>query len=157
MAQTSEHRPAELESWPLKARAGYLSVQLGDLVMRRVEAALLPLGLKPREYDVMACILAGHGLSQQELSRSLGVYAPGLVGVIDGLERRGLVARQRSGQDRRRYVLSLTAAGASLLDQANAVVSALDARVFGILSASDKAALEALLRQVLTAREVSEG
>lgn len=34
----------------------------------------------------MVCILKGEGMSQQDLSRKLGLYAPRMVALIDGLD-----------------------------------------------------------------------
>jgi len=49
--------------------------------------------------------------SQAMLARKAGIMEPSLVGIIDELERRGLVSRIRSDRDRRRNQLVLTEEG----------------------------------------------
>ncbi len=134
-------------------RMSYLAVKLGELIMRRAETALAPLGLKPREYNVMTCIFAGEELSQRDLSRTLGLYASGLVGLLDNLQEEGLIARKRSQMDRRRHVLALTEAGKSLLQKAGLVVTALEDELFGGLSAREQGALRQLVAQVIATQE----
>jgi len=138
---------------PFASRAGYLAIKLGEVVMRRIEAALAPLGLTPREYNVMTCISIGQDLSQQDLSRTLGLYAPGLVGLIDELQDKKLVSRKRSESDRRRYVLSVTKAAKQLLARADLVVSELDDELFGCMSIQENTKFRTLLRRVLAAKE----
>lgn len=131
-------------------RQGFAShaVQLGELVLCRVDAALTPFGLKARDYDAMVCIRRGDGLSQQELSCWLGAYAPQMVGLIDGLEKRGLAERRVSGSDRRRHELFLTPAGDDLLDRAAAAAAALEAELFGDISERDRARFRALVERI---------
>lgn len=56
--------------------------------------------------------LARHGrLSAGEVARGISVSQATITGVLDRLERRGLVTRSRDPQDRRRVVIELTEAG----------------------------------------------
>jgi len=54
------------------------------------------------------------GLPQFELSGRIGIENASSTAVIDQLEKRGLIARRRDHQDRRRIIVSLTPAGRAL-------------------------------------------
>jgi DNA-binding MarR family transcriptional regulator len=68
---------------------------------------------------VLAVLSADTPPSQQELADLCGLLPAQVVLAIDELERRGLVARQRSETDRRRSVVTLTAAGTEVLARAD--------------------------------------
>lgn len=121
------------------------AVRLGELVLARFEAAVAPLGIKALALDTLVCIRDGYGRSQQDLARRLGIYAPKMVGLIDGLEKKGLVERRVSPDDRRRHVLVLTKAGEVLLERGVAIAAALEAELFGGVTAEEKARFQALV------------
>ena len=79
------------------------------------------MGLSGRQYMVLAVLSADAPPSQLELAGLCGLLPAQIVPVIDELERRGLVARQRSETDRRRSVVRLTEAGREILEQADAL------------------------------------
>ena len=54
------------------------------------------------------------GLAQVELSRRIGIETASSTAVIDQLEKRGLIARERDPRDRRRINVTLTPAGRAL-------------------------------------------
>ena len=60
-----------------------------------------------REFLVLSFVRAADGLSQQELSARLGLDPTIVVGLVDGLEDRGLMSRTKDPADRRRNVLSV--------------------------------------------------
>lgn len=62
-------------------------------------------------------LLAGGERGQSELARELGLSAASLTRLIDRLEERGLVARRRDEDDRRRVVVDLEPAGQEVLGQ----------------------------------------
>ena len=77
----------------------------------------LNFGVSPMQYGVMRSLCRDqHTIS--ELSRKFAVDPSTLVPVVDALERKGLVLRERDPQDRRRVPLALTDAGEALLQQA---------------------------------------
>tara|TARA_R110002110_G_scaffold86240_2_gene225078 strand:+ start:758 stop:1231 length:474 start_codon:yes stop_codon:yes gene_type:complete len=127
---------------------GNHAVRLGELVLARAEAALAPLDLKALAYDTMICILDGHGMSQQDLSRRLGIYAPKMVGLLDDLEKRGLVERKINPSDRRRHELVLTTSGHDILQRAAVIGAALEEELFGGIPDKDKAHFIALVQQL---------
>jgi DNA-binding MarR family transcriptional regulator len=73
--------------------------------------------LSPSQFNVLN-LLYGQvdGLSQSELSRLLIMHRSNATGLIDRLERRGLVQRNPDPTDRRAYRVILTSGGVSLLD-----------------------------------------
>ena len=95
----------------INERPALLLVKLGNLIVERAEDPLAAMGLSGRQYMVLAVLSADAPPSQLELAGLCGLLPAQIVPVIDELERRGFVARQRSETDRRRSVVSLTAGG----------------------------------------------
>ena len=147
---TSNPKPKDHVPGPTSSHRsfGNCAVRLGEMVLSRAEAALAPLDLKPLAYETMACIRDGHGMSQRDLSHRLGIYAPKMVGLLDGLEQRGLVERKVSVADRRRHELVLTPSGRALLQRAVAIGAALEKDLFGCITEKDKRRFEALVQQL---------
>jgi DNA-binding MarR family transcriptional regulator len=74
--------------------------------------------LGPSQFNVLNLLrLHPGGLSQTELSRELIMHRSNVTGLVDRLERRGLVERKDAADDRRAYRVVLTDEGSALLDQ----------------------------------------
>ena len=72
--------------------------------------------LSPSQFNVLNLLhFNPDGLSQTDLSRQLIMHRSNLTGLVDRLEKRGLVARREVAADRRAYSVVLTAAGNRLL------------------------------------------
>jgi DNA-binding MarR family transcriptional regulator len=84
---------------------------LRNALAARSVAVSEPFGLPHGSLTVLILIRGNPGWSQTELAQWSGITSPALVGVIDELERRGLVKRERSEQDRRRNKVVLTEKG----------------------------------------------
>ena len=69
------------------------------------------LDLTPPECGVLGILSGRPGMSQQQLSETLGMIPSRVVPLVDGLEDAGLVQRARDDTDRRRNALQLTDAG----------------------------------------------
>jgi DNA-binding MarR family transcriptional regulator len=122
-------------------------VRLGRM---RAEAALAPLGLRPRHL-VALTVMRQHGDStQQALAAALRIDRTNLVGLLNELETDGLIARRRSAEDRRRHIVELTGDGARRLAEAEAALTAVEDEVLGALDPGQRELLYDLLTQATT-------
>lgn len=99
-------------------RLGYLlkhaQIRLGEASAE----ALAAFDINGRELAVLVVLAAEYPLSQLEAAGRLGVDRTTMVALIDDLEEKGLVARRRSPDDRRKNIVELTAEGQSCLRRA---------------------------------------
>jgi DNA-binding MarR family transcriptional regulator len=86
--------------------------------------------------------------AQRDLSVRLRIDPSDLVSVLDDLERRGLVRRERDPADRRRYAVTLTPEGRERLTERLAASRVMDERLFAGLTEQEKAELHRLLLRV---------
>ena len=112
---------------------------------QQVEAALLPLGLTMTEFDLLAVLRRFDGATQQEVARSLLFTEANMSYHAKRLLARGLVTREAAGKHK---VMSLTAAGRELVEQALPLVIAIHEEQFGDLSAEELATLRSLLQRL---------
>ncbi|HYG34406.1 MAG TPA: MarR family transcriptional regulator, partial [Clostridia bacterium] len=74
--------------------------------------------LSPSQFNVMNLLYLNEtGLSQTELSRQLIMHRSNVTGLVDRLEKRGLVERKAVEADRRAYRVVLTSTGNALLEE----------------------------------------
>ena len=93
-----------------------------SLAMSKAYRPLLaPLGLTYPQYVVMLALWQHRSLTAGALAQAVALDAGTLVPLVRKLVARGLMLRQRSIQDDRAVVLSLTVAGSALRRQAHAV------------------------------------
>jgi DNA-binding MarR family transcriptional regulator len=83
-----------------------------DLYSRYLETAY---GLTGPQLATLREAARLHGASASVLARAVNLSQPTLTGILDRLERRGLVTRSRSGTDRRSVVITATNAGHAML------------------------------------------
>lgn len=102
-------------------RPALLLVKLGNEIAARAEDPLAAMGLSGRQYMLLAVLSPGAPPSQLELAGLCGLLPAQVVPVVDELERRGFVERQRSESDRRRSVVTLTDDGREILERADAL------------------------------------
>jgi DNA-binding MarR family transcriptional regulator len=84
---------------------------------RRLGQALAAHGLSLSQFDVLATLLHGEGITQQELAERLLVTKGNVVGLIDRVGAAGWVERRPDPEDRRANRLYLTDAGRKLLSE----------------------------------------
>jgi DNA-binding MarR family transcriptional regulator len=119
------------------------------------ERHLEPFGITSRELGVLLLFEGREPESQQQAAARLGIDRTSMVGVLDALERKGLVARRPDPSDRRRNVVVLTDAGQAKLSEATAASDAAERELLAPLSEPEAAQLRALLTRVTTARSRS--
>src|SRR3954470_19179743 len=118
---------------------------LGQEAMRRLRDAHTAHNLKPRQFQILG-LLHDHGaLAQRDLVGTMAVDPSILVTLLNPLEAHGLVARERDPADRRRHLVSLTAAGERHLANASRAQQQTEDALFASLDTEQREQLRALL------------
>src|SRR5579875_784718 len=141
--------PTNFASLSLSRRVGFLSYKLTQILLHTFEERLAAVKLTTRTYFMLSAIDREPPLSQQELSRLIGVDPTTVVALVDDLEQLGYVKRSRNRSDRRRHDLLLTAAGRRNLAAAHRVADEVEAEIFSPLTAAERDTYADLTRKVL--------
>jgi len=126
------------------------------LASARVEAAVHPFGLSASQFGVLDTIAARGAVHQQELAEALGRSKAQMTAIIDALEARELVRRERHATDRRFITVHLTGAGTSVLDLATPARSAAIVDLMSELTGEQRARLARLCRRLLRTLDPDE-
>jgi homoprotocatechuate degradation regulator HpaR len=88
-----------------------------DAVVPRFRKIFNDFGLTEQQWRVLRVLWETDDVTIKDLADFTLITAPSLVGIVDRLERDGLVTRQRSTTDRRKVNVLVTTAGAELEDR----------------------------------------
>src|ERR671935_832768 len=110
--------------------ATFLLKRLGYAAKEQAMAAYEQTGLHPYHHAILIALGEGSHETQGSIADALGYDRGQLVGLLDELEKRGLVERRRDPQDRRRHVVSLTADGKRQLVRLRSIVRRLEDEFF---------------------------
>lgn len=117
-------------------------------------------GLTGPQLTVLKEIAGREPLSLGELARAVHISQATLTGIVDRLETRGMVGRQRSSVDRRRVMVASTAAAADVLQTAPPLLHDSFVEGFGALPDWEQTQILASLQRLVSlmeARDISAG
>ncbi|MCA7118686.1 MAG: MarR family transcriptional regulator [Acidibrevibacterium sp.] len=117
-------------------------------VFQDFHRAVADLDLRPGQYSVLLMLRENPGIRASQVAEALGIKRTNFVPLLDGLEARGLVTRDRMESDRRAFALFLTANGTTLLARAEAAIAHHEQRLALALGEAGKPTLLALLAQL---------
>lgn len=115
--------------------------------------------LTPQQYNALRLLKAEHpaALPTLTLANRLVSRAPDITRLLDKLEQRGLIERERLADNRRVVHVRLTDSGMALLEELNEPLRNCHARQLGHLSSGQLKQLVELLRQARAPLEDPEG
>jgi DNA-binding MarR family transcriptional regulator len=143
-------------SYSARRSLGYLCKRSHLLLVERIEPALAASHLTFTQYVVLIQLRDGGPLTASELGAMLCHDSGALTRVLDQLEARQLIERERSRKDRRTIQLRLTEGGRALIEAVlPRVVEQLNAALAS-LSRADFALLVRLLSRLVAQLEGSE-
>lgn len=105
-------------------------------------------GLTLPQYYLLTPLDEAPALPLTEIADRAGIAAPTATRIIDGLEREGAVRRDRSAQDRRTVLVSLTTKGRRLLRRKRAQLTRRRQRLYEQLEPAEREQSERLLRHL---------
>lgn len=119
-------------------------------------------GITPVQYAALYAAQRDPGLDQRTLAATIGFDTSTIGGVIDRLERRGLIERRASPSDRRVRLLHVSAEGEALLDTVIPAMLKAQKRILAPLAPAERPQFVAMLKKVVDAnnglsRAPSEG
>lgn len=122
-------------------------MRTADMVRRAVATLVEPHGITPQQYNVLR-ILRGagdRGLPTLEIAERMIEQTPGITRLIDRLESKKLVGRERCLTDRRQVFCQITGDGLAMLDRLDAPLQAREQDTLAALNETELAQLIALL------------
>ena len=144
----TERPDLDLDAMATVARLGRLHAH----TTRAIEAVFQRHGLSIGEFDVLAALRrAGEPYEQRptQLASTLMLSPAGMTNRLDRLEKRGWLERRSDPDDRRSWIVALTAAGRAVVDAAVTDHVANEHRMLAGLTAAQRRALDAAVRALL--------
>jgi len=142
-------KKTELQAGVLDAVIGYriakARITTQALFIRHVGK---PFALRPVEFSLLMLLQANGGLAPSQLSDALALSRPHLTLLLDRMQERGWLARERSEVDRRSQQVRLTEAGAALATEVAGRAPDMETELQSVLSTAERAMLIELLDKV---------
>ncbi len=114
MAMKSTHYKGARDE--VRALSAYVKlVRASDSLTSRIHRHLAATGLTISQFGVLEALYHLGPLSQAEIAKKVLKSTGNITMVIDNLEKRGLVKRERDKEDRRYYAVQMTAEGKKLI------------------------------------------
>jgi MarR family transcriptional regulator, organic hydroperoxide resistance regulator len=128
---------------------GYRIKLLSQLLYRKFSDRLEPLGLTPFHWLVLCCLWQEDGLPTSGIGEKLQQVGGTLTGVLDRMEERGFIRRERDPADRRICRIWLTDSGKDFEQVLPQIVADLHEETWAGVSASDRERFSQLLNQAI--------
>jgi DNA-binding MarR family transcriptional regulator len=128
-------------------------VRLSFLVQRLYARICAQHDLSPAQAQLM-CVIIDRPRGMTELAQMLGLERPGLTGLVDRIERRGLLRRETTPRDRRAVTVALTPRGQEITEAFYTEVSDSLRQVVAHLSADDQRLFQDLAFSILDTEHV---
>ena len=142
----------------LEQEANLNVLRTTDLLQNRLGRFFREYGLTPSQYNVLR-ILRGEGkpLPSLEIGSRMIQLVPAMTGLIDRLEKLGLVNRRRCKEDRRVVYVEITPAAKKLLKRMDDPLLEMHKQLTGSLTLTELKELTRLMEKIRADIEDSEG
>lgn len=140
------YRGTKKESRSLSAYVKLM--RAAESITARVHRHLRDLGLTVSQFAVLEALYHLGPMSQVEIGRKILKTGGNITMVIDNLEKRELLSRERSREDRRYFKVHLTDAGTKLIAELFPGHAGIISREMEILSADEQETLARLCKKL---------
>ncbi|MFD9722278.1 MarR family winged helix-turn-helix transcriptional regulator [Streptomyces sp. NPDC059072] len=119
-----------------------------------VADAIAAEGLKLMHHAVLAATAEYGPVTQADLGRRLAIDPKDMVGILNHLQKQGLVLRAPHPSDRRKNAVTVTPEGTATLSRCGALAEAANAELLAPLTPDEQGQLMALLTRLHEATEI---
>jgi DNA-binding MarR family transcriptional regulator len=130
-------------------RTDHLMGKLHRSLRRNYDRQLKSFSLTPCQFEVLMTLWNEDGIVLSELGRRVSRDGPTITGVVDRMEKKMLVKRQRNSCDRRVVKVHLTAKGKNMKEQLSTTKKQIFERITHDLSLKEINHLVALLEKMM--------
>lgn len=123
-------------------------MRAAESITSRVHKHLSSVGLTVSQFGVLEALYHLGSLSQRDLGQKILRSSGNITMVIDNLEKRSLVRRERDVTDRRIFIVHLTGEGKKLIRKIFPSHAALITKELSVLNATDQKILGDLCKKV---------
>lgn len=132
----------------LETLLGYNARRVSLKVIELFTERMADYDLSPVDFSILSLITHNPGITSRQICSALNLLPPNLVGKINVMEKRDLLARLPHPDDGRAIGLYLTAAGHQLMVRAEKTATELELDAASKLSVAEKKTLLRLLQKV---------
>ena len=132
----------------LETLVGYNARRAALAVIGRFLEEMAIYELRPVDFSTLSLITHNPGITSRQLCNTLGLQAPNIVAMVNGFEKRGLIARHAHPHDGRAFGLVLTEAGQELMGRAEKTASSLETQVASKLTPEERKTMIQLLKKI---------
>ena len=148
LAESEINTPTKVDDSGLRQFAGYHLKRAYNVVRSDLSKKLEPLGLRITTYSSLILIVDNPGIRQSEIAAALDIERPNMVVILDDLEQRGWIVRERVKTDRRAYALFATLPGQQVCLRAVELDKEHEVRIFGRLDDKETKILKSALSKI---------
>ncbi|MFT6451802.1 MAG: DNA-binding MarR family transcriptional regulator [Halocynthiibacter sp.] len=127
---------------------GYNLKRAYMLIHGDFRATLEALNVSQRTFSVLSVVVENPDISQSDVARALGIERSGTVVIVDELENRDMIERNKVPGDRRAYALRVTKVGQAAYREALAIVQAHEDTFLSNFSEKERTVLRELLSRI---------
>jgi DNA-binding MarR family transcriptional regulator len=150
MTEPSITPSPEVSEYQLGESVGYLISRVKSTMSNMVtQRTMAELGITSQQASILFMVASGKCLLAAELAREYGIDASAVTRLVDRLEKRGLLTRVRSSEDRRVVRLALTAEGHAIAARMPALFTSVTDKLLSGFTPEETGFLKSLLRRVL--------
>lgn len=128
---------------------GFKMRAVNQLMLRRYSSGFAPFEVTPYQWLVLACLWQQDGLSVSEVTTRLVQVGGTMTGILQGMERSGLITRQVTPEDRRIARLWLTPKSQELKEELLPIARRIRKEIYGCLSEDEQQQLSGILDKLM--------
>lgn len=123
-------------------------MRAANTITEKMHRHLLDSKLSISQFGVLEALYHLGPLCQKDIGRKILKTSGNITLVIDNLEKRGLVKREKDAADRRRMIVAMTGSGHDLIETIFPLHSKMALQVFSVLQPEEQQTLGLLLKKL---------